>query len=1195
MIRSRVLIFTLAALFAAAMTMYAQITGVVTGAVLDPSEAAVPDAVVSLQLPGSGAAAFTTKTTPSGAFTVSSVPPGTYDLAVEAKGFLKAVVSGVKVDPDRTLSVPAIKLAVAGVTQTVEVTEAGTAVETSNAEVSNTISSTQIDRGVLLDRNPIAFVYTQAGVNYGRGTTSVNGQRSTYVNVTLDGINIQDNFIRTNDMDYMPNQLLMNQVSEVTIGTSNVSAANYGGSAQVSMSTPSGANQIHGGLYAVNRNNAFRSNSFFNNQSGTPVPFENRNQDGGYLSGHIIKNKLFYYGNYEASRDHEQTTKNYTILTANARNGIYTYKDSGGGVHQVNILSAMGYTIDPTMSKYLAMVPDASHINNYNVGDSTAAFARNTAGDNMLRRDNELRDNVTAKVDYIFSTRNSFAATYAWNRDILDRPDQDPTYTVAPLQANNNPSKFLSGAWRFNVRPNLTNEFRVGFNLANGVFLDSQTIPSYFITGTTYTNPVSGVTRTQGRHTNTYNVADNAGWVHGSHTLQFGYQMQVVHIEQFNDAGITPSYSLGLGLNTPGLTTTQMPGAGSTDLAAANTLLETLAGLYSNYTQTFNVQSRTSGYVNNYGTWRHDIQNNYALYLQDNWKVSRRLTATLGVRWDYYPPTNERDSLALLPTLENNNVIQTILDPNAQLNFAGNSVGRPWWNASKKHFAPNVGLAWDPTGEGKWAIRAGYSVSFVNDNVVRAADNAQASNSGLTTSVTSPTSLDGRFSGTLAAIPTPTFMVPRTFANNYALSTTNAEAMPDPGLTTPYVQQWNLSVQRSVMGTLFEVRYVGNHGTKQIRGFDYNQVLIGQLLGPFQAAANNGWLAQAATGTFNATYNSTIAGSQPTTFFNAMPNSGYLTNSTVRGYLQTGAVGELANFYQSNLINGPYNFYRNTSALGANVLTNYGNSDYNGLQTEVTHRFAHGVQFQGSYVYSKVLSDSDGTGQTDFEPFLDNNNAKLERRRAAGYDITHQIKANFYYEFPFGKGHALNFSNPVASKIISGWNMAGIWTLQSGTPFSVYSSRGTLNRAGRSSGTNTADSSLTLPQFDQLFQTYKNGNGVWFFPQANLNPTNGQAVAADGAALFNGQVFTQPGAGTLGGLQRNMFSGPWDWNMDFKMAKMTHISERVAAELRMDVQNVFNHDTWSVGDQTLTSSTFGKITGNFYGRRELQFGLYLTF
>jgi hypothetical protein len=277
------------------------------------------------------------------------------------------------------------------------------------------------------------------------------------------------------------------------------------------------------------------------------------------------------------------------------------------------------------------------------------------------------------------------------------------------------------------------------------------------------------------------------------------------------------------------------------------------------------------------------------------------------------------------------------------------------------------------------------------------------------------------------------------------------------------------------------------------------------------------------------------------------------------------------------------------------VLTNYGNSDYNGLQTEVTHRFAHGVQFQGSYVYSKVLSDSDGTGQTDFEPFLDNNNAKLERRRAAGYDITHQIKANFYYEFPFGKGHALNFSNPVASKIISGWNMAGIWTLQSGTPFSVYSSRGTLNRAGRSSGTNTADSSLTLPQFDQLFQTYKNGNGVWFFPQANLNPTNGQAVAADGAALFNGQVFTQPGAGTLGGLQRNMFSGPWDWNMDFKMAKMTHISERVAAELRMDVQNVFNHDTWSVGDQTLTSSTFGKITGNFYGRRELQFGLYLTF
>src|ERR1019366_5613628 len=224
-------------------------------------------------------------------------------------------------------------------------------------------------------------------------------------------------------------------------------------------------------------------------------------------------------------------------------------------------------------------------------------------------------------------------------------PDQDPTYTVAPLQANNNPSKFFSGMWRFNPKPNMTNEFRIGFNLANSVFLDSQNIPNYFITGATYANPVSGVWRTQARHTNTFNVADNATWAHGPHTVQFGYQMQVVHIEQFNDAGITPSYSLGLGLNTAGL------------------------------------------------------------YVQDNWKVSRRLTATLGVRWDYYPATNERDSLALLPVLENNNVIQTVLDPNAQLNFAGNSVGRPWWNPSKRHFAPNVGLAWYSTGEGKWAIR----------------------------------------------------------------------------------------------------------------------------------------------------------------------------------------------------------------------------------------------------------------------------------------------------------------------------------------------------------------------------------------------------------------------------------------------------------------------------------------------------------
>jgi hypothetical protein len=388
---------------------------------------------------------------------------------------------------------------------------------------------------------------------------------------------------------------------------------------------------------------------------------------------------------------------------------------------------------------------------------------------------------------------------------------------------------------------------------------------------------------------------------------------------------------------------------------------------------------------------------------------------------------------------------------------------------------------------------------------------------------------------------------------------------------------------------------VGNHGAKEIRGFDYNQVMIDQILGPFRTAAANGWLAKAATGTFNATYNANIAGSQALPYFDAMPNRGYLTNSSVSTYLQQGQVGELATFYTTNKVNGTNSYFRNPYILGANVLTNFSNSTYNGLQMEATRRFANGFQLQANYVFSKALSDASGDGQTNFEAFLDMNNTKLERRRAASYDITQQFKANFYYDLPFGAGHRLNPGNGVVSKAISGWNVSGIFTMQTGTPFSVYSSRGTLNRASRSSGTNTASTTLTKPELDKLFQFYKDGNGAWFFPQANRNPSDGRAVAADGAAAFTGQVFTHPTAGNLGVLQRNMFSGPSVWNLDFHAAKVTKITERTSVELRADARNVFNHNTWYVGDQTVSSTTFGKITSTFYSKRVLQFALYLRF
>jgi len=1169
-------------------SLLAQVAGRVTGTVVDTTGAAIPGANVGLKLAGSESSVYTTTTTASGDFNIPTVNPGTYDLVIEAKGFLTVKQSGVEVNTGRSIAVPPIKLEIASMRQTVEVTETKESVETSNAEVSTTIVKSQIQNLPIVNRSPLGFLQTQVGINSGRGSTTVNGQRSTYVNVSLDGINIQDNFIRTNDVDFLPNLLLLDQVAEVTVVTSNANAASMGGSSQVQFVTPSGTNSFHGNAYWSNRNNYFAANTWFNDQAGVAKPFLNQNQLGGSLGGHIIKNKLFFYTNYEAFRLRQQSPQNHTILSPDARNGIFTYSVNGAP-QKVNILQAAGLSADSTVGKMLGDV--ATTGNNFNVGDSTAALLRNTTGYTFNKRNNRTRDNLTTKGDYIISPRNSLTVSYLYNRDILDRPDQDGTFALVPNVQNNNPTKLLSVAWRSNPKSNLTNEARFGFNLAPGLFIASGDIPQYYLGGLSFTNPVNTF-RSQGRYTNTYNFSDTMNWVHGTHTLTAGFQGQVTRIEQYNDAGITPTYTLGIGSGNTGLTAAQLPGINSTDLSAANALLATLAGYVTSYSQTYNVSSRTSGFVNNYTNIRHDKFDNYAVHAQDNWRISRRLTLNLGLRWDYYTPVDERDGLALLPVISNNNLLQTIFDPNTKLDFAGSAVGRPWYKSDKNNFAPNIGLAWDPTGEGKWAVRAGYSIAYVNDNIIRATDNSVGTNAGLQ-SVVTKSGLSGLIKGGVPAITTPTYKVPRTLADNYALSSTSALAMPSPDMVTPYVQQFSIGVQRSIKNFMIDARYVGNHATKAIRGFDYNQVIISQMLPDFMKAMNNGLLAQKAGGSFNPSYNASIAGSQPLPFFAALPSGGLLTNATVISDIQTGQVGELGSLYQTNGLNGPVNFFANPNVLGANVLTNFSNETYNSFQLDVTHRFSHGLQLQGNYVFSKVLSDAAGDQQTDFEPFLDINNTKIERTRVAGSDIRHVFKANGLYELPFGKNKRFAPSNRVISKIVEGWNVAGVMTFQSGTPFSVLSGRGTLNRAARSAG-ETANTSLTGDQLNQLFTLIMTGNGPTYV-NASVKGSDGRAVAADGAAPFSGQIFTQPGPGTIGGLQRNYFTGPRVFNMDAKLSKMITLVEGKTLEFRADATNVFNHPTWYIGDQTITSTSFGKITSNYYGRRLAQFSLYFRF
>src|SRR6185503_5201178 len=589
--------------------------------------------------------------------------------------------------------------------------------------------------------------------------------------------------------------------------------------------------------------------------------------------------------------------------------------------------------------------------------------------------------------------------------------------------------------------------------------------------------------------------------------------------------------------------------------------------------------------------------NNAAAFLQDNWRWKPNVTLRAGLKWEYYTPLSERDNLGLLPVLNGRSVRDALLDPNGTVTF----VDGGFYKKDLDNFAPNVGFAWDPFKDGRTSIRGGYSLTFVNEETITVADNASSSNAGLSSDL-ELSNLYTTVAAGIPAVPTPIFKSVRSYADQFDITPGAAAFAIDPSIKQPQVHQVSAGVSRELPWQFAgEARYVGTFGRGLWRGVDLNQMNPrGAFQDDFLRARSNGFLAQQATGAFDPAFNPALPGSQPLTVIPTV-GGGFLTSATVRSLIQTGQVAALADLYMTGA--GPAigaqarrMFLANPGIYVADLIENGGFSNYNALQLELRRQVPAGVLGQINYTFAKTRTNSLGTTQERFEPFLDNARPQLDEGRSE-FHISHVMNANVVIDLPFGQDRRWLNRGGILDWALGGWETGAVVHWQSGSPISILAQRGTFNRRVRSFH-QTARTTLSADELKKLLGV-RDVNGIvyWIDPKV-IDPNTGRAVGPDtlaNAPGFPGQVFFNPMAGEVGNLGILAFDGPSQFQADLSITKRVRVWKQTGLRLRADIFNLFNTVNFWVADDDINSTTFGRIIDTTTSPRLIQLQIKVDF
>lgn len=1173
---------------------------------------------------------------------------GTYTVSITAPGFKTSVTTDVKIDVNRDYTLNP-SLEVGQVTEEVTVIGGAEILNASNGELSTSVSPVQIQALPLDGRSPLSLTQLQSGTQNTGGVTTINGQRTSFTNITRDGINVQDNFIRANATDFSPERSSSDDTGEFTIVTQNAGAESGYGAAQIQLVTPRGQSTFDGALYIYNRNSRFAANDFASNAADQTRAFLNRNQFGGRVSGplplprfgeggrSVIRDKAFFFFNYEKQFLRESSPFSRTVFTPSARNGLFTFIDSAGTTRQVNIFSLLNgaggapTSINPLVqSVFLTGVP---------LGNTGGGDGLNTTGFTFNQSFPSDYDYYTTRIDVDVNDRNTVNGVYTDKRETLLRPDaqSDGFNPVSGIQQPGT-NRFLALAYRYSSPGGFSNEARGGFSFPEALFTQTSSNPGFFITSPL----VNGNTDrflSQGRTQRNYNIQDNASYLLGNHAVRFGFLGQFFRINPFNDVGTTPTLALGINQNTPQLVAANfgLP-TGTTisqnDVNTANNLLATLGGIISSAAVSFNQSDVNSPFAiqQNAQDFKYE---NYAVYVGDQWRVTPRLSLNYGLRYELFTALRLENGLFLEPAINGADPVETILNPNGRFQFLGGNAGSDrgaFNNTDKNNFSPVVSFAYSPQfknnflnsflpGENRTSIRGGFRISYVQDQVLTTLNNAGVGNVGLgrtavnAVNSSGSTQLNLRAGDPLPSFPTPTALTPATtptfLANNGANRGNFGTVFGvDPDLQTTSIMEYNIGIQREIgFQTAIEIKYVGNRSSSLLRAIDYNQVDIfnNGLLADFNRARAN-LLASGSpfTGTpltiFGTAANSRI---RIGTGANAVSSATFINN--LRGGTPADLAGSiLAANADFNAANGQFPILPNPNTGVADLVQSDGRFNYNSLQAEIRRRFAQGFSVQANYTFSKTLTNTIGTSQQLFDPLLDINNPELEYTRS-DLDQTHAFNFNTVSELPFGRGKRfLSGAGGALDRLIGGFQFTTILRYGTGRPITLVDPRGTLNRGARS-GRQTPNSSLSRNEIQNLFGDFElNGQRYYINPSVlsitqNANgTTTSRATNGFGQPTFANQVFFNVDPGQTGNVNRAIVNGPKNFTMDIGLLKNVRLTEGTRLVFRGEAFNVFNHVNFRLPlTININSTTFGQLfptdQGINYVPRRLQFAVRFEF